>query len=65
MLELVPGLLDGEVFEFDPAPDPVVPAEPDIAVFSCTFPLASLQCVAADTLGEVEAPGVADGGEPV
>lgn len=35
-LELVPGLLDGVVFELDPVLDPVVPAEPDAALFIFT-----------------------------
>jgi hypothetical protein len=62
MLELVPGLLDGVVL----AADPVVLLEPDIALFCFTVPLASRQCVAADTAGEPDAPGaVAFGGELV
>ena len=63
-LELVPGLLVLPVL----AAEPVVLLEPDIALFSLMVPLASLQCVAADTLGEGEAPGVvlvAGGGELV
>ena len=62
VLELVPGLLDGVVL----AADPVVPAEPAFALFSCTAPLASLQCVAADTPDGLAAEGleglVVDGG---
>lgn len=61
VLELVPGLLDGVVF----VAAPVVLAEPDIALFSFTSPLASRQCVAGETLVVLEAPGVALGGGEV
>jgi len=62
-LELVPGLLEGAVL----AADPVVLLEPDMALFSFTVPLESLQCVAADTPdGLGDAPGVlVDGGDEV
>ena len=62
-LELVPGLLVLPVL----AAEPVVLLEPDIALFSLMAPLASLQCVAADTLGDGVALGVvvAGGGELV
>lgn len=62
VLELVPGLLDGLVL----ADDPVVLLEPDIALFSFTAPLESLQWVAAETPdGLVAEGGVVGGGELV
>jgi hypothetical protein len=63
VLELVPGLLDGAVFDAAP----VVLPEPVLALFSCTLPLASRQCVAAEMVDEGDAPGlvVAGGGDVV
>jgi hypothetical protein len=57
-LEFVLGLLDGVLVDADP----VVLEEPDIAPFNFTAPLESRQCVAAETLVEPEAPGLALGG---
>jgi hypothetical protein len=53
-LELVPGLLDGAVFDAAP----VVLEEPDIALFNFTAPVESRQWVAAETPGLVAAPGL-------
>jgi len=57
-LELVPGLLDGTVFDAEP----VVAGAPVPPTFNRTTPLASRQCVASVMGGATVAPGAAAGG---